>query len=1106
MHVIDLISQLAEHDIRLWLDNGQLRFSAPPGGMSDAVRDEIRAHRQAIINFLDDNQPQLLPPITPVDYTQPQPLSFAQERIWFLSQLEPASSAFHLQNLIDIRGPLDRQRLQQALAQLVERHTILRTAYRQDHSGVWQQILPATQPPLPCQQLADASPASLAALAADESRQPFDLAAGQVFRNRLLQAGEQHFFLLSTVHHIATDGWSMALLADEILSLYQQDQALPPPALQYMDVAVWQRRQARPERQLQYWQQQLADVPPLNLPVDYSRPALPDHHGASRRFTLDAQQTAALEQLARQHDATLFMVLLALFAVLLKRYSQQNDFCIGTPVAGRLHSGCESLIGCFVNMLAIRCRDNGGSFADYLANVRDTVRQALAHQDVPFEQVVQQVVASRDLAVSPLFQVMFALQELPQATRQLGQLQITPLETGKHSTQYDLSLSASLVEGRIEAELSYRSNLFAADTIDNMIDSLQRLADAAIADAGGPLYKLPCISSQDRQQQLQDWNQTSVQRNELPRLQRYIEQQAAATPSATAVVFDGQSLDYRTLNRRANRLARHLKASSRQPVIGVYLERSLQLPVVLLAILKSGKAYLPLDLAFPPDRLNYVATDAQLDMIVSHSSLDNWAMPAAIQRLDIDCIGSETDTLDDADLADDGAGLFNLIYTSGSTGFPKGVLVSHSAIINRLLWMQEQFPLTSSDNVLHKTPYSFDVSVWELFWPLLSGATLVIAPPGLQRQPDALLSLVDSAAISIMHFVPSMLGVFLAQPTTERGASLRCVFSSGESLSGTLATRFLQQFPHSRLVNLYGPTEAAIDVSFHNCQAQQDPLPIGRPIANTTLYLLDSHRQLLPTGAVGEIYIGGRNLADGYLNLPQQTAAAFIAHPFSPGERLYKTGDLGRFDRQGRLYYLGRSDQQVKIRGVRIELAEIEQQLNRYPAVRECRVLARGEGADMRLMAWLLSDGPAPDSDMLRRFLQKQLPDYMIPAQFVALDSWPLTSHGKIDSDRLPPASGDTPARGGPPRNATEQAVADIWAELLGRDDIGIDDDFFALGGHSLLAARAMLRMQEHFHTPIPLSDIFREPTIATIAAVIDQARQADTSATAADDEEEIRL
>lgn len=1105
MSVIELIQQLDQQNIRLWLEDGQLRFSAPKGGMSDALRNQLRHHKAAIIEFLSSNQKLEGEPIHTVDSTQSHVLSYAQERIWFLHQLGQNSDALHLQHLFEIRGNLDKQRLLNALNTVVQRHNILRTAYQQTGTGTRQNVLAAKAFTLNEIQAPKAgwSENKLNTLLLEESQKPFNLHAGEVFRHCLIELSEQHYWLLSTLHHIATDGWSMNIMAKEIVTLYLSGDiahALPAPELQYQDFAVWQHQQnhqALFDQQLRYWQQQLANINSLQLPSDSPALGPADPQGASYNFIVDTQYTHQLNQLASRQQCSLFMLLLAVFSTLLHRYSQQDNFCIGIPVAGRNHPQLESILGCFVNMLAIRCQHDELRFDEHLANIRDTLLQAFANQDVPFEQVVQHTLNQRDLSITPLFQVMFALQNTPLATdNTLEELAIEALNINKNASLYDLSLNIHEWQGELLVEFTYRSALFSRAAIERMADSFKQIIATIVTAPQTPIFTLPIVSPSERQRQLEQWNNTQVTRNEYPLLHHYIEQQAIQNPDAIALVYAEQALSYRQLNIQANQLAHAIQAQNQQPFVGVYLERSQNLPIALLAVLKAGFAYLPLDTAYPAQRLAYIIEQAQLSLIITDNTVDHAFLPADIScihlPLTVDELAEYSEIAPVIEQQEQEKALFNLIYTSGSSGQPKGVKVSHRAIINRLLWMQETFSINSTHRVLHKTPYSFDVSVWEIFWPLMQGAPLYILPPKKHGNAVFLSAFIEQHQITHLHFVPSMLSAFLQQTNKENCATLEVIISSGESLSAPLAQRCLNLLPQTQLYNLYGPTEAAVDVSFHACQVDDSPIPIGRPIANTQLYITDSHQQLLPLGVTGEILISGRNLAEGYLQDGAQQAA-FIPHPFITGERAYRTGDLGYFDELGRLYFVGRQDQQIKIRGFRVELREIEQHLVKHPKINEAIVLARPVAEDdLRIVAYFICNQEKLDTDTLRNFLKETLPDFMLPNYFIQLDAWPVGQHGKIDTQQLPSFEQSISHHQQHilPRNDTEQAIAMIWSDLLHVQDIGIYDSFFSLGGHSLLASMAISRIQEHFDVNIPLAEIFNDPSIATIAKVVQQTKK----------------
>lgn len=1073
--MLELLEQLQQQDIRLWLEQGQLRFSAPSSGLSAELRDQIRQHKTEIIAFLQQSQ-SATTPITVVDIEKPQPLSFAQQRLWFLQQLEPDNTALNLPFALTLQGKIDLERLNAAINQLLQQHSILRTAYYQNAQGLWQQVL-AYQPfQLTVESIAEND---LSHYLQQLNQQPFKLQQGEVFRCRLLQQSATQAVLFFSVHHIATDGWSMQLMAQQILQLYQQRPITP--SLQYQDFAVWQQQQDY-SATLAYWKQQLADIPALQLPSRSQ--ANSTQQGASLAFQLNIEQTNALKALAKQENVSLFILLMAIFSCLLHRYSQQSLFSIGSPVAGRNQPQLENVLGCFINLIAIRCEHQEQSFSDYLASLRTTILQALNHQDAPFEQVVQQLQNQRGLNQSPIFQVLFSLQNPQTLTAEvLPSLQIEALPLDKQTALYDIHLNIQEWQGQLLAEFTYRTASFSETFIANLAQSMQQIVTAILSDKQQLVSRLPCTSDYDQQLQL-NWQQTYRQRQELPTVQQYIEQQALLHGERIAVRFGNQQLSYTQLNQAANQLAHWLLLQPQKPFIGVHLQRSLQLPICLLAILKAGRAYLPIEHDFPAQRIRDILHDADLDLLLSDDASLQLNLPQ-LRLINPTQLILTQQSLANPDIQPNQS-LFNLIYTSGSTGKPKGVLLSHHAMINRLLWMQEQYPLSEQDRVLHKTSISFDVSVWEIFWPLMQGACVVLAEPEQHKNPAVLLQTITEQRITHVHFVPSMLMLFLQYAQPETCQTLKQIICSGETLTPTLARQCLAQLPSVKLANLYGPTEAAIDISYHDCLPNELETPIGRPIANNQIFLLDQQGQLLPIGAVGEIVLSGRNLADGYLH--ETAHSGFIEHPLFAGERAYRTGDLGRFDEQGNLYFLGRKDQQVKIRGFRVELSEIAFHLQQHPLIQDALVTAQtSQSGDLRIVAYFIGRKPSLSTETLREFLQKTLPSYMLPNYFIQIEQWPLTNNDKIARHLLPSIEQYSPyhAEFMAPRDTIEQAVADIWQDLLGIKDISVNDNFFSLGGHSLLASMAVSRMQEHFSVTIPLAEIFVEPTIANAAMLI---------------------
>jgi amino acid adenylation domain-containing protein len=875
--------------------------------------------------------------------------------------------------------------------------------------------------------------------------------------------------------------------------------------VQYADYAAWQRTWLRGgalERQLAYWRDRLAGAAALDLPADRPRPPAPAYQGATLRFTLPAELVKAARGLGQREGCTLYMVLLAAFQALLHRYSGQDDLCVGTPIAGRGRAETEGLIGFFVNTLVLRADLSGDPpFRELLGQVREAALGAYAHQDLPFERLVEELQPQRDPSRHPIFQVMFVLQNAPQEALELAGLTVTPWDVDSGTSKFDLTLRLTERDGELRGELEYSAELFEGGTAARLAGHYGALLAAACADPGRAVSRLPLLAEAQRGQ-LRGWNATAVSYPQEHLLHRLVEQQARRAPDAEAVRCEGRALTYRQLDRRAALLARRLRGLGVGPdvPVGVCLERSCELPVALVGALKAGGCYVPLDPGYPAERLAFLLLDAAPPVLLTQRRLAG-RLPSSAARVlylddgwGADADGSEQDGAP----PDAGVGpeqLAYVIYTSGSTGKPKGAMNTHRGICNRLLWMQEAYRLTAADTVLQKTPCSFDVSVWELFWPLLAGARLVLARPDGHQDPAYLAGLIQAERVTVCHFVPSMLEAFLREPGLEQScASLRDVVCSGEALPYELQERFLARLG-ARLHNLYGPTEAAVDVTAWECR-RGDPrrlVPIGRPIANVQLHVLDRHLQEAPAGAPGELYIGGVGLARGYWNRPELTAERFVEHPVLG--RLYRTGDLGRWLADGALAYLGRTDHQVKLRGCRVELGEVEAALREHPAVREAAAVARADApGGPRLVAYVVPRDGEVSAAALRDHLRAKLPEYMVPAAFVALGALPLSPNGKLDRNALPAPDRDRPEAHDSyvaPRDAVEEAVAKIWAEVLGVERVGAHDNFFDLGGHSLLATQVLSRLRQTFPVDIPLRRLFEEPTVATLALAIADHREA---------------
>ncbi len=1059
------------------------------------------------------------PGIPVADRSQPLPLSMAQQRLWSLDQLDRgASAAYHMPAALRLLGKVGVSALQATLDRLVARHESLRTHFAAIDGVPYQQIAPANcgfelrredVSSLP----AEEREAAVARLTAEEVRAPFDLSVGPLIRGRLITLADDEHVLLITQHHIVTDGWSLNILVREVAALYTafsrgETDPLPPLAIQYADYAQWQRGWLQGDeltRQIEIWREQLRGAPALlELPLDRSRPAVQSHAGSSVPLALSPELTADLRVFSQRHGVTLFMTLLSAWGLLLSRLSGQQDVVIGTPVANRQRREVEGLIGFFVNMLALRLRFDGQpTVTSLLKQVKEATLAAFEHQALPFERVVEAVRPARSLSHSPLFQSMLALNNTPDdgSVLSLPDLQLEPVEQVIATAQYDLALYLNDAEEAPTGLLAYATDLFDRATVERWAGYYVRLLEAMVADPSAIVDTLPILSDAERGLVLAEFNATQAEYPEESLIHELFEKQAAAKPDAVAVVFEGQSLSYGELDALSNQLAHELIALCVQPDdrVAICAERSLEMVVGLLGILKAGGAYVPLDPTYPIERLQHMLQDAAPKALLTQQvllpSLPASDLPTLL--LDSDALRMKLSALPASNPEARRRGLTarNLayvIYTSGSTGLPKGVLNEHQGVVNRLWWAQEEYRLGEDDRVLQKTPFGFDVSVWEFFLPLLAGARLVIAKPAGHQDPTYLTEVIAREQITTIHFVPSMLPAFLTRSDPANSRSLRRLLCSGEALSHGMLQEVADRLAHVEVHNLYGPTEAAVDVTAWPCRPGQygQTVPIGRPIANTQMYILDTRGEPVPIGVKGELYIGGVQVARGYLNRPELTAERFLLDPFSaaPNARMYKTGDLGRWLPDGTIEYLGRNDFQVKIRGFRIELGEIEATLGACAGVREAVVIAREDvPGDKRLIAYIVADENVTlQASELRTALSTQLPDYMLPSSFVMLDAMPLTANGKLDRQALPApdASALITRAYEPPQGEIEHAVAALWQALLNVPLVGRHDQFFELGGHSLLVTAMVERLRAQGLSGEVLA-IFNAPTLCEYAATL---------------------
>jgi amino acid adenylation domain-containing protein len=1054
-----------------------------------------------------------LPPIEPAPREGRLPLSFAQERLWFIDRLEPGSALYNVSVAWRLAGALDQAALERALGEIVRRHGALRTFFAEVDGSPVQVIAPFRGFALPVEDLSALSEADREAAvgrrAGEEARRAFDLAAGPLFRTALLRLGTEEHVLLLSVHHIVSDGWSMGVLYQELSALYEAyreggESPLPEPAVQYADYAAWQREHLRDgvlEGKLAYWRERLANAPALlELPTDRPRPPVQTFRGAHERIELPLELLERLQALGHSEGATLYMTLLAAFQVLLSKYSGSEDIVVGSPIAGRTRKEIEQTIGFFVNTLVLRTDLSGDpSFREVLRRAREATLGAYEHQEVPFERLVAELQPERSLSHSPIFQVMFALQNAVERGVALPGIEASEVGAELASARFDLSLMPKATAQGLRVGLNYSTDLFERGTVQRMLGHLARVLEQVAADADVRLSRLDLLGEAERALVLEAWNRTAAEVPADRCIHELFAAQAARTPDAVAVVFEDASLTYAELNERANQLAHYLRRRGVGPEVrvGICLERSLEMVVSLLAVLKAGGAYVPLDPGLPAERLSYMLDDSAVPLVLVQDALRG-TVPAreGVEVLAVDAL-AERLAAEPAENPAGGAGpdsLAYVIYTSGSTGRPKGVMNQHRGVVNRLVWMQAHFGIGADDVVLQKTPFGFDVSVWEFFWPLQQGATLVMARPDGHRDPLYLQEVIERRGVTTLHFVPSMLQQFVETADPARCGSLRRVICSGEALPPALVERFYDRFAGPVvLTNLYGPTEAAVDVSCWAC-AREDAagvVPIGRPVWNTALYVLDAALRPVPVGVPGELYIGGVQVARGYQGRAAMTAERFLPDPFSVrgGARLYRTGDRARWRADGAIEYLGRLDFQVKVRGFRIELGEIEAVLRQHESVDDCVVMARADAGEQRLVAYVVGDARA---EALREHLRRSVPEYMAPSAFVFMDALPLTANGKLDRKALPaPEYAADADRYVAPRTPVEEVLAGIWAEVLRLERVGVKESFFDVGGHSLLATRVVSRVRELFGVELPLRALFEGPTVAELAGRVEEIRRA---------------
>lgn len=1152
----EFLSNLANSDIKLWLDLNEkisekslkeeevrLRCNAPKGTLTPEIRTQLAERKAEIISFLQQGTESnsTVETITPIGRDIDLPLSFGQARLWFLNQLEGRTATYNIPVTLRLFGELNIVALEMAVQEIVRRHEILRTNFKMVNDSAVQVIASNAIVTISVKDLQhlpelEQSP-QVQQLALTEAQQPFDLSNDSLLRVTLLRLSEKSHVLLLTMHHIISDGWSMGVFISELSELYQafcngEPSQLPELPIQYADFAHWQRQWLSGsvlETQLNYWKQNLTGIPPLlELPTDHPRPSVQTFQGSFTEFQLNQKLTSQIKTLSQKSGTTLFMTLLAAFATLLSRYSGQEDIVIGSPIANRNRSQLESLIGFFVNTQVLRTQLHGNpNFCELLERVRETTLGAYDHQDLPFEKLVEELQPERSLSHTPLFQVMFVMENTPISKLELPGLTITPLELENITAKFDLTLSIEETASGLLCGWEYNSDLFEITTIEQMAVHFQTLLESIVTNPQQQIAQLPIIPASEQHKLLVEWNNTGADYPLEQTFPQLFEATVEKNPDAVAVVFENQQLTYQQLNARANRWARHLVelGVKEETIVALNSERNIDFLTAILAVFKAGAAYLPLNPHHPAERNNQVLQQSQVPLVLSssscgagkdarhesgtgkdaHSTNTLLLHPTKILLVeDLDSLDYSTENLP---IRCNPENLAYVIYTSGSTGKPKGAMLEHRGMLNHLYAKVDDLQLTTTDIVAQTAAQTFDISIWQFLVALLVGGRVEIVRTEVTADPAELLKLVQSQQVSILEIVPSLLRMMLEHIDLSANnkpnlSKLRWLLLTGETLPPQLCRQWFEYYPTIPMMNAYGPTECSDDVTHYPIYTPPAEeilnLPIGRPVSNTQLYVLDKHLQPVPIGVSGELYVGGVGVGRGYLYNETLTNQVFIDNPFAVGARLYKTGDKARYLNNGNIEFLNRIDYQVKIRGFRIELGEIEAVLTQHPQVREVVVIAREDKpGNQYLVAYIVPNSLISNSE-LRDFVKQKLPEYMVPGAFVMLESIPLTPNGKVSRRALPvPDIGlSSSASFVAPSDMLELELTQIWEEILHIHPIGVRDNFFDLGGHSLLAVSLIARIQQKFNKKLSLAALFQGATIEHLANIIRSSTDFSSSST----------
>ena len=1113
--MMEFLSRLRSLEVKLWLEGDALRYQAPRGAVSKELLAELSRRKPEITSFLRQagmearagkETIQRVPREEGVEL----PLSFSQQSMWFFDRLTKGNPVFNIANAVKMSGSLDRDAVKKSLTELVKRHEALRTTFRNVEGRPVQLIHDIRTVQLPEISLRHIPPEErekeLKLFLKREARQVFDLQEGPLFRFCLFVLEENEFVFSMTIHHIISDAWSNAIFVGEFFRLYEarlkkEQLELPGLPIQYADYCLWERERMQGqtlEDLLGYWRKQLANPATLQLPTDYSRSKSQTYEGGYEPLAVPAGLVDRLKGICSREGASIFMILLAAFQTLLHRYSGQEDIFAGTVVANRNRKEVGNLVGFFMNTLVLRTNfEQEPTFLEVLRRVRQMTLDAYTYQELPFDKLLEELKPERDVSRTPLFQVMFILHNTQKVELELPGLKMEQMGVESEMSPFDLRLQLTETGGGLKGGFEYSTALFRPSTVKRAGLHLRNILEEIVRDPEIKVSDIHLLTGEEMAQILFDFNGTDTPYPREKTVCDFVEEQAAKNPENVAAIFEDRHLTYGELKEKSDRLAGFLreKGVKQESIVGILLERSLEMPLGIMAIQKAGGAYLPIDPHYPADRINFILEDSGAALLLSQEKFRGLAINDRIERIFLEAPHLYSEGRRRPQDKPSPGGLAYVIYTSGSTGKPKGTLIEHHSLVNRLNWMQKKYPLDGRDVILQKTPFTFDVSVWEIFWWSMAGARVCFLEPGAEKDPGKIVKAIEKNKITVLHFVPSMLQSFLEHLKetggAERIACLKQVFASGEALTAAQVELFkaLLGKNGTELANLYGPTEASIDVSYFDCMTEEhlDSIPIGKPIDNIRLLIVDRKMQLQPVGVPGELCISGVGLARGYLNRPELTAEKFVENPYEPGRKLYRTGDLAKWREDGNIEYLGRMDFQVKIRGLRIELGEVEKVLASHPSVKECIVNPwEKQPGDMHLVGYVVPDKKdRAEAPGLQDFMEKSLPEYMVPRLFVFLEALPLSPNGKADRKALPPPVLEKKSGYAAPRNETENVLAAIWKEELGLEHVGIHDNFFEVGGHSLLLTRIHNRLNRQFGREFPLIDLFTYSTIGALAKYI---------------------